>query len=539
MMLSLALCRVSPWLLALCQQANPSPAAPAASASSPAAVPAAVGGSAARSELVLLELLDGNILWGEIAGHDAERLEFVRADTGGRVRLPWKLLGQKQAQKLQEAFGYIDHSGDDLYVDAERLVLTDGTELIGRIVNRTESQIWLKTQAATIPVPILRLQGGATPVRVLALDVFTREELYQEEARRLDKTSAASRFALGEFAERIGAFAYAVANYEACRELDPAFKQAERDARLARSKMRAENQAQVDWLERIDRLRARDKYDEASAELVSFQETHKNSPLRAEAVRLGQRIEREFDKALRRKVPERWHFWAYRMIQDKAREPGLSVDSAIAVLDEQMSAEIVTKVHTELVKSLSANLTPEQIQSLWKERKNQRNHTASYGFGTWLLGEDAALKGLVFEGEASAQAAVSAASNESQEFAEKLKRYLASQDLALQAKNGGGDGVDREAFWSSLSPSSKGQWLLAYYAENSGDMEIVAVNASNCSECGGSGARQLVNANANPAPRQGERSQGGRSQGSGSSGTSVIQCPTCRGLGIIRRVVYR
>jgi hypothetical protein len=506
----------------------------------PAVQDAGASSTGASSALVLLELSDGQVLWGQILSHDAEHLDFLRADTGGRVRLPYKRLDQTQAQRLLETFGYVDHSGDELQVEADKLVLFDGSELVGRIVLRSEGKLWVKTAGATVPVPLANLRGGATPVRTSALAVFTRQELYQEEARKVDPQSAASLFAFGEFCERIRDFAHALESYQACSALDPGFKQAEVAARSARARVRAENQAQVDWLEKIDKLRARDRFADAATELTAFYEAHPKSPLAPDAAKLRSRVERERDAKLRRRTSESWHLWAAKLIESKARERELSLDAAIGSIEEQASEMIATAVHQQLVKEFGEDLTVDVVRRYWKERKNVRSRMASYGLGTWLLGEGPALKGLVKETQAQ-PAATSATDQQAREFAEKLARYLKSQEGARKNKSSQDESEDRDQFWQEFSSASRAQWLLAYYAENSGDMEVVGVRAASCSECGGTGAREVVDANAAPGASQndrGSRGQAGASPGS-TGGSRVVACRTCRGLGIVRRVVFR
>src|SRR5210317_1732028 len=135
----------------------------------------------ATGEVALLRLYEGDILWGRLAEHDARGIVFERLDNGGRVHLPWSRLDPVQAEGFQEAFGYVDHTQEELMIEADRLVLVDGLEWIGRIVNRTPEEIHLKTARELVRIPKLRLRGAATVVQAPALDVYTGEELYQQE----------------------------------------------------------------------------------------------------------------------------------------------------------------------------------------------------------------------------------------------------------------------------------------------------------------------------------------------------------------------
>jgi hypothetical protein len=110
---------------------------------------------------VMLHLSDGGTLWGEIVEHDPATLSFRRLDNGGLVKLPWSILDAAQSDTLRETYGYVDHTQEELTIEADRLVLDDGTEVVGKIVARTEAALLVKTATAVVPVPKLRLRGTA------------------------------------------------------------------------------------------------------------------------------------------------------------------------------------------------------------------------------------------------------------------------------------------------------------------------------------------------------------------------------------------
>jgi hypothetical protein len=234
-------------------------------------------------ELTMLRMYDGSILWGSIVDHDAQTLLFVRLDNGGRVRVPWSRIDPALSEELLEKYGYVDHSGDELYVEADRLILDDNTEVVGIIVNRTDNELWIKTAEQVQPVPKGKIRGAATTVQVPALEVYTREELYGQELSKLDPGSAKSEWDMSVYCERIFDFAHAVEHLEAAARLDPSFKSDEIKSALTRNRTKLENQAQIDALREIDHLRARGKFDEATKACDQFLEKNQTSALRADA----------------------------------------------------------------------------------------------------------------------------------------------------------------------------------------------------------------------------------------------------------------
>ena len=493
-----------------------------------AALPLQDAAAAAPEPATMLRLYEGAILWGRIDGHDAERLTFVRLDNGGRVRLPWTRLDPAQAEELQEAYGYIDHSGEELMIEADRLVLTDGTEIIGRITNRTADDLYVKTATAVIPVPKLRLRGAATQVQVPALDVYTGAQLYAQELARIAPETAEQHFELARFCERVLEYEHAVEHYQAAAAADPGFRAAELANRLAAAQVRAANKAQIDYLREIDTLRGKGRFDQAIAMAKAFGDVFEASDLVEDARRKELQVEKARVAALRARTARAWFEWSARLALAKAREnPGL--EATLEWADEAMSEEVLTAVTAELARTVSAEVTPEEVRRYWMERQGTRVHKASYGEGTWLLGREGADRGLPAAEQPEEQ--LSEVDRQRKQIDERLKRFMQNREVAgrkFKADGGLDQEDERQLFWSDTTASERAQWILAHYAENSGDMAVVRFEVRNCIECDGKGIRAVLNVNAAP-PRPEE----------GGNAEESIVCRLCRGVGRTRRVAYR
>jgi hypothetical protein len=493
-------------------------------------------------DLVMLRLADGSFLWGRIASHDAERVSFERLDNGGTVRVPWTRLDPVQSGELQERFGYVDHSGDELMVEADRLTLADGSEVIGKIINRTESELYVKTSHSLVPVPIARLRGAATIVQVPALDVYSREELYRSELDKLDKASASSEFELARFCERINDFAHALEHFQAAQALDASFQPSDVKQAIARSTLKASSQAQLDELYKIDSLRARGKFDAALAACDQFEQKYADSPLRADSAKKRQQIKKGRDAALRELVARSFYRWADVLIAKVARNPQMTLEASLAYLEDKLTDEIVTAMHKELQHAIGESLTPEEVRKVWQSRKTIRFRRASYGQGTWLLGEKQARAGL--EEEKKEEGPKSEKDAERSKLEEKLKRYLQNQQVLQKKKADSKEQgpSEQEVFWSTWTSTSRSYWLLAYYAEHGGELKLRNVDFSNCPDCNGTGVREIINtgsARSNPNQGGGGRS-GGNSTGNSpnSANNDMIDCPLCHSIGVLRRVNY-
>jgi hypothetical protein len=487
--------------------------------------------AASAEPVTMVRMYDGAILWARIVGHDAESLFIERVDNAGRLALPWSKLDPSLADELLERFGYVDHSGDDVMIEADRLVLVDGRELIGLIVNRTEDALWLKTAQAVTAVPKLRIRGAATTIQVPALEVYTRDELYQQGLARLDPASASSHIELATWCERILDFAHAVEHLTAAQTLDPAYRASEVEAALARNRVKVENQAQIEALSEIDHLRIRGFFGQALAKCDEFLALYERSPLRADATKKKGQVEKAREAKLREKSVELWHLWLGRAAQNAARKTEMTLEATLAWLDEGLHEEVLAAVHKELARTLWPEISPDHVAKYWAERQGGRFKKASYGQGTWLLGDGEARKGLEPEKDADKPKTETDAARAKLE--ERIRRYLDNQQMVLKAKakTAEGEESEEEKFWAEYPSFSRAQWMLAYYAEHSGDMQLRDPGFSNCPDCGGRGVREIVNVG--PVVAQDNR------QGPLGAKTDLVKCPTCHGVGVFRRVWYR
>ena len=487
------------------------------------------GGAA---EVTMLKLRDGAILWGTIEDHDIERLGLRRLDNGGLVRLGWDRLDPVQSERLRERFGYADGSSEEVMTEADRLILRDGTELVGKIVNRTQDELWIKTATRTLPVPKLRLAGAATVVQVPALDVYSSEELYREALLDLEPEDPASQLELALFSERVLAFEQALEHVERALALDPEFQPEQLAGHRERIARKHENAEQIGVLREIDLWRTRGRFDRALELARGFEERFPESPLREDARRKLGLVERGMEQALGERVASLWHHAARKLVREKAMDPDASFEAAVAWIDESLSEEVLTRVHEEVQRSVSSELTPEDVRRHFDQRERVRWQKATYGEGTWLLGEADALAGLEVSAPKEAQ---TERDSERERIKEKIRRYMKNQEVIRRAKSAevGGDD-DQQDFWKTWSSNGRAGWLLAYYAENGGDMQLREPIFRNCSQCGGTGTREIINTgNARSTPSR------GRGSNQTSSGIGVIECPTCKHIGKWRTVSFR
>lgn len=497
----------------------------------------------AADDVLLLRLRDGGVRFGAIAGHDANKLDFTLLGNGGLVHVPWTMLEPSQANELQLRFGYIDVASDEILVDGERLVLTSGGSVEGIIVSREGDSYWIKSEGNLQAVPKIRVASIESGLRLSALDVYSTDELYNQYAGSVAADDPAAQWELAVTCERIYAFGKALEHYQKVREIDPAYRADELANILTRVEAKAAQQEQLDYLRNADRLRKRGQWDASLEALDAFAGLFKKSPLINDAVLQRARLISAREAAAKDYVAKRWFYWMRRLARDLSRESNLA--AARTYVDERLSEEIQKAVLADLQRTISKDAQLEQVKKIFAERKKVRFDASSYGIGTWLIGEEAARRGLVEEDEPKG-GPVNATDGQRQELENRIKQFMKNQRVASRGKQAEAKEDLAQLFWESWTGSSRTLWLIAYYAENSGDLEVrVRPDLQPCRTCAGKGALEVLLTGGGGAPddgggggRGGRGGRGGNTS-SGDGGLQLQKCPVCQGVGVVRRVHFR
>ena len=479
---------------------------------------------------MMLRLRDGGILWGSIMQHDPEGIRFERADTGGLVRLPWTWLDPEEEGGLRLRFGYVDAATDELMVDADRFYLRDGTEITGLIVSRTNENIFVKTASVSLPVPKSQIAGSSTIVKVPALDIYTKDELYQQKVLELQSrlltegtAGAQANFEIAEFSERLFDYPHAVHHFNKAAELDPDYAPDVVAAAIARTEMKALQQDQVDMLSEIDLMRARKRFDKAVELIQRFPNDFPDSPLMEDWNKMRERVLKYQERELESEVVRLWHYWTVKLISEAVRKKP-TYQEVLAYLDEALAEDLRQAIVKELER-LAPGIQPDEMQAFWEKRKGGRRRDATYGAGTWLLGEERALAELQKKAEGP-KAEKGSQAEERKKIEERVQRYLKNQELAQKAKTGGeSEEDDPERFWKDWTLGGRRLWAQAYFIENSGLFRLEQVLFNNCRGCGGIGVREVISL--------------GSAVSGDSGGSRLLKCTTCRGIARVRRIKYR
>ncbi|MEM7518322.1 MAG: hypothetical protein AAF368_15545, partial [Planctomycetota bacterium] len=332
------------------QGGTPGSMAPPAALPAPAPLPEV-------NQVMMLRLRQGQILWGAVSKHDPEGIDFIRLDDGGLLRFDWSFLEPTQEVELRTKFGYVEVISSEVFTDADRIVLVDGTEIIGRILSKEAGFVNVATANQRLRLPAARVQLTSRVENVPALELYTKEELYAAElVKTPNADSQEGQLHMGEFSEQILLFDRASEHYTRALEIGP--ESPEIQFALDRATQKAAVQTELDALSQIDHLKRRKRFDEALLAGEEFLVRFPESPLRADLFKLRESVLKARDRALSETIQRRWYFWSSRLARKASREKSLQEIESWSV--ESLSEEVLTKV-TEDAQKIAEDIQPENV----------------------------------------------------------------------------------------------------------------------------------------------------------------------------------
>ncbi len=469
----------------------------------------------------ILRLRDGRLLVARILRHDLDGLEVEEARRGSRLTLAWGDLFPGEEERLKTAFGYRMEAGEP-QVAASRLLLRNGQQLTGRILRRDEEHLQIRIRDSVITLPLARLAAPPEEVTVPATQVLTPEQYYAEQVLEVDPEDALAQYEFARDLQAVGAYEQALEHLDRARELaeaagDQALLRRVQGSLEAVARALA-HQEEAGFLQEIRQLMYRERFAQAEALLGTYEERFPDGGLRADYLDLVDGFAARRRQAMERRLTRRWFDAVVGLVKRKALDRESSVDAIMEWATETLPQEVRKRLLPDL-QEMQADLQASDLDALWAERVEHgaRRHQAAYGTGTWILGEDKARAGLK-EPDAAEEDTRSA---QQRELEERMKRYLENVERARRAAAGGSEEDSPEAWWRRASPTSRFQWLLAYYAEFSGDYQVTSVRFDNCPTCGGTGVVYVTE------------------MGSAGSKMKKVKCPTCHGVAIQRALTFR
>ena len=435
-----------------------------------------------------VQLKSGTLLIGEIADATGDGLVLKRTDNGGSLQLKWDDLSVESSARIKQLFNLSVEDEAEVMADADVLTyeLPGGglAEAVCVILEHNGKAIIVRTKSAPrLEVPVESVRSRATRA-VRALDLYTKEEFYNKKLQELAPGDDADQHvALADLMMRVRDFDHAELHLKRGKELGTSKQPAQIEAKLARLELFKANAAEHGMLEEIQTAAGRAEFPRAQELIKKFDATWPQSKLKPELEGIKVRVAKSRERWLIARVAEVWYMSISRTADRKIGERGTTFAQARQYAEANMGKDI----RTTIAKALG--IPEDEVLGLWKKRVDVkavlRPNLYSYGLGSWLLGEGGVLENTAQGKSEEKDAKKKEAPDEDME--KLMRKMKAARTRAAQAGQGDQQQQSEEDWWKESSAQARSLWVQAYYAEKSGDLQVVRAMAEPCLNCGGEG----------------------------------------------------
>jgi hypothetical protein len=499
--------------------------------------------------------------------------DYVRIQlfhTGGVVKVRWDHLILEDKEQWQVDLG-LKQSAEEvqLKVEAHKITFVNASSIVGRILNpedlsggpATEVRIQRKGKVE----PYARGQIAAFEPVVVDLElIYTPRQAYEIKRDEISPNNGPTHFDLAEYSKAVRAYEESKEHYlEAKKDEDflktPQGKQI--DSRLATLEILLRNKALQGDLDKVkvalieakssgrDFGRTAKIYLEAADSMLRIMEQYKDKKIQAEfrIPDLGTRVKKERREFFEKRMPVAVYTWLRMTANQKATEqkvkdiPDGTDRQQVAILQMQgtfegarqyFTRQVTEDLWNHLVKTVGAGEKIAELQKImdkdparltdadkekavrlakmettlraellqfWKDRVKTGGYTTSYGYGSFIVVKsDLKLT--------RKQPAAGGGRNNAPQNQQQAVDVIKTPDQ----------------WWEGASTNDRVNWLLSWYAEKGGFLEVTRAgpdNAIPCDNCGGLGYRKTNVAST------GEE--------------EATRCPACNGCKVIQKVRWR
>jgi len=490
----------------------------------------------APADTEVLRLKIGQEIVGELVEEtfdEAVGVTVRRIDDGALVPLRWEQLDPADVQRVRGRFGYLPDEPEPIYVEAVRLTLARGGQIVGTIVEQNEESFVFKQGNSLLPLRWDNLRGREV-VQVDVLEVYDPEEYYQQQLFVLQPQSALDHYNVSLMCESLQLWSRVKEHLEIARSLDAGLKEGTLEDKRKRAQLRIDSGADSAQLSQAVRLARREHFTEALALLEQLLQKGSGSRLQGEAVRERAKIVKQRAQWLDDKVAANFFSFVDRLAQKIASTPDIGLSEA----RKQMELEAADA--SLLATAEYLRVPVEEVKEVWEspDRPIGATRAASYGGGTFTLGNERVMKGLLEEDKDKAAAKSTKEggkpgdSTEPATLEDKIKRMLEEKKQQREAQEKKAKDKKKETkqrriadvkptadeWWAAARTQERVDYLKAFWVERDSHVRVLKILARNCSACAGAGFFHFST----------QTGQDGRQE-----------CSRCKTLGFDRIVHYR
>jgi hypothetical protein len=448
-----------------------------------------IGGLAAQT----LQLADGRVLLARVEDADGDGLRVKRLDNGGTLDLRWEHLSPASAMAIKRQRDLLGDTRDEILVRADEIefLVNGGKQTwIGRIVDRTDTQIVVQQKGAQFRIPRAELRA-VRRVEVPAMQVYTKDEFYALRLAELQPGDSADKhILLAEDLVKVRDYEHAADHLQKARELGNSVNQQHLEQMSQRLQRYKEAAKERELLDQIQAARSRAQlvdFEKGLKLIAQFEAQFPQSKLKADFDQEKQRFAEARTRYLSQQVAEQWRRSIQITADKKAADAATTLDAARDYAENKMTDDIVARTAQQL------RLEPDEVRQLWAERARypvgKRTEHFAYGIGSWVLGEEGILKGTKQGAAQAQQAPPQQAGNTRQveQLARALREALERRRTQMQGQGGAQEAQDPDDWWRQAARPERVSWLRAYYAEHSGQLVVTFQTVSPCISCYGEG----------------------------------------------------
>ncbi len=446
-----------------------------------------------------LQLQDGQVLLAQVEDAYGEGLRIRRLDNGGALELRWEHLTPECARRIQQSFALVADDQGEITVTASEVRYelngTPQTPVIGLIVDdQNATSLVVQQKGVQLRIPRAEVTG-VRQIEAPVSQVMTPDEYYGKRLLELAPgESADEHMQLADELVRVRDYPRAVEHLQKAQELGNSRAPERIAPMLERARLYVAAKKERDVLDAIQvaRTRATPREFKNGRELIAkFEKDFPQSRLKADLETEKKRFEEARTRYYSQQVADRWRDAVQTVGDKKMQEGGVTLSAARDYAESKMSEDIAAYVAQRL------ELEVEEVNGLFAQRDKypvgRRTDHFSYGIGTWVLGEQAALKNTKQGAEGQKQQKDPAQAREIDRIQKAIRKMMEQRRSA-----GGQAGAQREQtdeeWWSDTSRSDRTSWLRAYYAEFGGKLTVTSAYAQPCFACAGLGTQSEFDA---------------------------------------------
>jgi hypothetical protein len=443
-----------------------------------------------------VQLADGRVLMAEVEEGSAsgEGMRVKRLDNGGTLDLRWDHLSPSSALAWKKRFDLVGDTQEEVTVPAfEVTYMVNGARLtrIGLVEDGSDHVI-VRTKG--VPVRVARTElVSKRPVNAPVAQVLTMDEYYQQRRAALNPAEESDRWMLlADEMMLVRDYEHAKEALSRAKELKNSKNPQQLDVMGTKLQRYLEAAKELKALEEIRVTRSRGQstadFERGLKLIAQFEKDFPQTKLKAEFETEKRKFADTRQRYLTGQVAEQWRRAIVPIVEKAIQDPAMNLEAAKDYAQNKMTDDITAR----LVASMKLEAT--EIKELWANRKGhpvgKRTESFSYAVGSWVLGEEALLKGTSVGKELDKQNQNQQPTNPnnaaSQKFKKQLEEAMKRRQQAVQGA-GAKKEQDPEDWWRQAERTEKITWLRAFYAEFGGQLVVTYATVSPCISCYGDG----------------------------------------------------